>query len=208
MHHTTLNDCLNLANIYLDTFFFSLDLIEESPKTNLSSSDEIQSLISNKRSEYNVRHPAAVSLLAMFRSCHVLVTDFAMMSTSPKCCIVFLITASTVSGTLISHNNPRQFTCHPSIFCIVCSNVRPTAVTLSPWLRADFTSERPMWPVAPKTWYSISNVHRQEGIAVLLTIHTFCVAGFVSLGGSHVAGRCSLDTAEDTDGDRSVSAIQ
>jgi transcriptional antiterminator len=29
IRHNTLNDCLNLGNIYLDTFFFSLDLIEE-----------------------------------------------------------------------------------------------------------------------------------------------------------------------------------
>ena len=39
MHHTTLNDCLNLGYIYLDTFFFSLDLIEESPETNLFELD-------------------------------------------------------------------------------------------------------------------------------------------------------------------------
>jgi len=28
IHHNTLNDCLNLGSLYLDTFFFSLDLIE------------------------------------------------------------------------------------------------------------------------------------------------------------------------------------
>ena len=33
IHHDTLNDCLDSGRIYLDTFFFSLDLIEESPKT-------------------------------------------------------------------------------------------------------------------------------------------------------------------------------
>ena len=35
IHHNTLNDCLDRGTIYLDTFFLSLDLIEESSKTNL-----------------------------------------------------------------------------------------------------------------------------------------------------------------------------
>jgi hypothetical protein len=35
IHHKTLNDCLNLGIVYLDTFFFSLDLIEESTKINM-----------------------------------------------------------------------------------------------------------------------------------------------------------------------------
>lgn len=34
IHHNTLNDCLNMGKVYLDTFFLSLDLIEESTKTN------------------------------------------------------------------------------------------------------------------------------------------------------------------------------
>jgi hypothetical protein len=67
MHHDTLKDCLNLGNLYLDSFFFSLDLIEESPKTNLLSMDEIQILVSDKRDKYNVKHPAAVSILAEFK---------------------------------------------------------------------------------------------------------------------------------------------
>lgn len=67
MHHTTLNDCLNLGNIYLDTFFFSLDLIEESPETNLIHLDQIKSLVSDKRDVYNVKHPAAKSILAEFK---------------------------------------------------------------------------------------------------------------------------------------------
>jgi hypothetical protein len=67
MHHNTLNDCLNLGNIYLDTFFFSLDLIEESPKTNLLNLDQIKSLVSDKRDVYDVKHPAAKSILAEFK---------------------------------------------------------------------------------------------------------------------------------------------
>ena len=67
IHHNTLNDCLNLGNIYLDTYFFSLDLIEESPETNLIPSDQIKSLVSDKRDVYNVKHPAAKSILAEFK---------------------------------------------------------------------------------------------------------------------------------------------
>lgn len=67
MHHNTLNDCLNLGNIYLDTFFFSLDLIEESPETNLLNLDQIKSLVSVKRDVYDVKHPAAKSILAEFK---------------------------------------------------------------------------------------------------------------------------------------------
>ena len=67
MHHNTLNDCLNLGNIYLDTFFFSLDLIEESTKTNILTLEEIKSLVSDKRDKYLVKHPAAKSILAEFK---------------------------------------------------------------------------------------------------------------------------------------------
>lgn len=67
MHHNTLNDCLNLGNIYLDTFFYSLDLIEESSETNLLDLDKMQNLVSYKRNIYDVRHPAAKSILAEFK---------------------------------------------------------------------------------------------------------------------------------------------
>ena len=67
IHHNTLNDCLNLGNIYLDTYFFSLDLIEESTETNLIPSDQIKSLVTDKRIVYNVKHPAAKSILAEFK---------------------------------------------------------------------------------------------------------------------------------------------
>jgi GIY-YIG catalytic domain/NUMOD1 domain len=67
IHHATLNDCLNIGTIYLDTFFFSLDIIEESSKTNLLSLDQIQSLVISKRELYNVKHPAARTILAEFK---------------------------------------------------------------------------------------------------------------------------------------------
>jgi hypothetical protein len=67
IHHVTLSDCLNLGNIYLDTFFFSLDIIEESPETNLLDLDKIKSLVLDKREIYNVKHPAAKSILGEFK---------------------------------------------------------------------------------------------------------------------------------------------
>lgn len=67
IHHNSLNDCLNLGNLYLDTFFFSLDLIEESTITNILTLDEIKSLVSDKRDKYLIKQPAAKSILAEFK---------------------------------------------------------------------------------------------------------------------------------------------
>ena len=67
IHHTTLNDCLNSGTTYLDNFFFSLDLIEESSKTNLLDLNELKSLVSDHREKYNVKHPAAKSILGEFK---------------------------------------------------------------------------------------------------------------------------------------------
>lgn len=83
-----------------------------------------------------------------------------MISTRPQCAIDFLITASTVSRTRTSHRRPRQFlddTCVELVdqFCMLSrefSKVRPTAETRSLWVRAALTTERPIWPEAPKTW--------------------------------------------------------
>lgn len=97
-----------------------------------------------------------------------------MMSILFQCAMLCCMTSSTVLRTRTSHSRPRQRSCQPCICCMLFSFVRPTAVTLSPWLRAAFTSERPMWPVAPNT------------------IHVFCLGGFVGLGGSVVDGSESL----------------
>ena len=67
IHHNTLNDCLILGTLYLDTFFFSLDLIEESTKTNKLTLDEIKTLVNDKRDVYNVKHPGAKAILAEFK---------------------------------------------------------------------------------------------------------------------------------------------
>jgi hypothetical protein len=87
IHHNTLNDCLNLGKIYLDTFFFSLDLIEESGhrdlqrgldykvdrspsisnEPNFLNLDLIKLLVSKKRNLYEVKQPAAKTILAEFK---------------------------------------------------------------------------------------------------------------------------------------------
>jgi hypothetical protein len=67
IHHNKLEDCLYSGTIYLDTFFFSLDLIEESTKTNMLTLEGIKTLVSNKRDIYDVKHPAAKAILAEFK---------------------------------------------------------------------------------------------------------------------------------------------
>ena len=67
IHHKTLGNCLDAGTIFLDTFFFSLDLIEESDNTNLLSIEEIKVLVSNKRDSYNIKHPASKDILAEFK---------------------------------------------------------------------------------------------------------------------------------------------
>lgn len=67
IHHTSLNDCITLGCLYLDTFLFSLDLIEESTNINLLSLDQIQKLVVDKREIYIVKHPAAKAILAEFK---------------------------------------------------------------------------------------------------------------------------------------------
>ena len=53
--------------MYLDTFFFSLDLIKESTITNILTLYEIKSLVNDKRDKYIVKHPVAKSILAEFK---------------------------------------------------------------------------------------------------------------------------------------------
>jgi hypothetical protein len=67
IHHKTLNDCLNEGTLYLNTFFFSLDLIVESLETNLLSVEELKGLINENREIYKVKHPKAKAILAEFK---------------------------------------------------------------------------------------------------------------------------------------------
>lgn len=66
IHHVTLNDCVALGRLYLDAFFVSLDIIEES-QIELFNLDKIKSLVKDKRNIYNVKHPAAKAILAEFK---------------------------------------------------------------------------------------------------------------------------------------------
>nr|YP_009003971.1 GIY endonuclease [Colletotrichum lindemuthianum]AHI96209.1 GIY endonuclease [Colletotrichum lindemuthianum] len=68
IHHKTLSNCLDTGDLFLDSFFFSIEIIEESDKTNLLSLEEITELVSNKRNFYNVKHPASKTILAKFYS--------------------------------------------------------------------------------------------------------------------------------------------
>jgi hypothetical protein len=65
MHHGTLSRCLELGKLYLDTFFLSLDKIEESTNINLLTLDELKTLVNEKREKYKCKkHPAAKTILA------------------------------------------------------------------------------------------------------------------------------------------------
>lgn len=68
IHHKTLNNCLDTGALFLDSFFFSIDVIEESNKSDLLNLEEIKELISNKRNSYNVKHPASKGILAKYKN--------------------------------------------------------------------------------------------------------------------------------------------
>nr|QCW06875.1 hypothetical protein [Drechslerella brochopaga] len=84
IHHKTLDDCLDLGKLYLDTFFFSLDKIEESSNTNLLSLDEIRTLVSEKREIYEVKHPASKAILAEFKDESKLNRKFSSLGSLAK----------------------------------------------------------------------------------------------------------------------------
>jgi hypothetical protein len=67
IHHKTLSNCLDSGDLFLDSFFFSIEMIEESENTNFLSIEEITELVSNKRKLYNVKHPASKTILAKFK---------------------------------------------------------------------------------------------------------------------------------------------
>ncbi len=67
IHHNSLKDCLDSGSLYLDAFFFSLDLIEESTESNILTLDEIKALVSEKRDSYTIKHPTARAIIAEFK---------------------------------------------------------------------------------------------------------------------------------------------
>lgn len=68
IHHSTLNGCLNAGLSYLNSFYFSLDVIKESNLSNLLTLQEIITLVSSKREIYFVKHPAMKNILAQFKN--------------------------------------------------------------------------------------------------------------------------------------------
>jgi len=84
IHHKTLEDCLYSGKIYLDAFFLSLDLIEESTSTNLLTLDEIKTLVFKKRDIYQVKHPASKSILAEFKDDSSLNKKFSSLNSLAK----------------------------------------------------------------------------------------------------------------------------
>ena len=67
IHHKTLINCLTTGDLFLDSFFFQTEIIEESDKTNLKTVEEMIELVSDKRNVYDVKHPFSKSILAKFK---------------------------------------------------------------------------------------------------------------------------------------------
>lgn len=80
IHHKTLSDCIDSGQIYLDTFFLSLDQVVESTTTNLLTLDEIKALVLKKRDIYQVKHPASKAILAEFKYDSSLNKEFSSLN--------------------------------------------------------------------------------------------------------------------------------
>ena len=66
IHHTSLQNCLDIGTLYLDHFFLSLDLLE-TENIKLLTLDEIITSVNIKREFYKVKHPAAKAIIAEFK---------------------------------------------------------------------------------------------------------------------------------------------
>lgn len=67
IHHKTLEKCLDSAALYLDKFFFYLDLIEETNNTNILDIKHLITLVSERRIIYMVKHPASKAIIAEYK---------------------------------------------------------------------------------------------------------------------------------------------
>lgn len=67
VHHKTLQDCLDSGCLYLDTFFLSLDKIEETTGVDLLNLDVLVSLVNKARDNNKSNHPSAKTILAKFK---------------------------------------------------------------------------------------------------------------------------------------------
>lgn len=67
IHHKTLNKCLDIGDIYLDSFFLSLDYIDEFINKDIISIDKLIKLVEEKRKNYIIIQPKAKKILAEFK---------------------------------------------------------------------------------------------------------------------------------------------
>ena len=71
IHHKTLADCLSSGKLYLNSFFMSLDLIEETIETQGNESvsfvslENLKSLVEEKRNSYRSLQPKALKIKAI-----------------------------------------------------------------------------------------------------------------------------------------------
>ena len=64
IHHVSLGNCLSNGNLYLDRFFFSLDIISEYPFESIMDPNDLISLIKLTRLEYKPNQPASKTIFA------------------------------------------------------------------------------------------------------------------------------------------------
>ena len=64
IHHVSLTNCLTDGNLYLNRFFFSLDIISEFSYESLLSTEEFILLFKTVKSEYKQKQPKSKQILA------------------------------------------------------------------------------------------------------------------------------------------------
>lgn len=64
IHHTTLDNCILSGKLYLNRFYFSLDIISEFPFEAILTSKELILLLETVKSQYKPNHPKSKIILA------------------------------------------------------------------------------------------------------------------------------------------------
>jgi len=64
IHHTTLDNCILSGKLYLNRFYFSLDIISELPYEAVLTSKELIILLETVKSQYKPNHPKSKTILA------------------------------------------------------------------------------------------------------------------------------------------------
>ena len=64
IHHTTLDKCIVNGKLYLNRFYFSLDIISELPYESILTYEELILLIENVKSQYKPNHSNSKTILA------------------------------------------------------------------------------------------------------------------------------------------------